>query len=34
MFPVRLTLLLSCAMHFDYYPHDEQTCHMAMESCK
>merc|ERR1719499_805157 len=32
MFHVRLTLLLSCAMHFDYYPHDEQTCHMAMES--
>lgn len=32
LYMVKLTLLLSCAMHFDYYPHDEQTCHMAMES--
>ena len=30
----RLTLLLSCAMNFHKYPHDEQLCKMSMESCK
>lgn len=30
----RLTLLLSCAMHFENYPHDEQICHLSMESRK
>ena len=30
----RLTLLLSCAMHFENYPHDEQICRLSMESCK
>lgn len=29
---VKLTLLLSCSMKFALYPHDEQNCHMAMES--
>ena len=28
----RLTLLLSCAMHFENYPHDEQICRLSMES--
>lgn len=30
----RLTLLLSCAMKFESYPHDTQTCTMKIESCK
>ena len=30
----RLTLLLSCAMHFENYPHDEQICRLSMESRK
>lgn len=30
----RLTLLLSCAMHFENYPHDEQNCKLSMESRK
>merc|ERR1712038_1932715 len=32
LYMVKLTLLLSCAMKFGYYPHDEQTCRMKMES--
>jgi len=31
---VKLTLLLSCAMHFENYPHDEQICKLSMESRK
>ena len=31
---LRLTLLLSCAMKFESYPHDEQVCMMSMESCE
>ena len=34
LYMVKLTLLLSCAMHFENYPHDEQTCKLSMESCK
>ncbi len=30
----RLTLLLSCAMKFNKYPHDEQLCKLSMESSK
>ena len=30
----RLTLVLSCPMHFKNYPHDTQTCHMQIESSK
>ena len=30
----RLTLLLSCSMKFASYPHDEQNCHLSMESCE
>ena len=29
-----MTLLLSCAMKFHKYPHDEQLCKMSMESSK
>jgi len=32
MYMVKLTLLLSCAMNFHKYPHDEQLCKMSMES--
>lgn len=32
MYMVKLTLLLSCAMKFHKYPHDEQLCKMSMES--
>ena len=30
----RLTLVLSCAMNFHYYPHDMQQCSMKIESCE
>lgn len=30
----RLTLVLSCAMKFEAYPHDTQICTMMIESCK
>ena len=30
----RLTLVLTCAMKFNKYPHDEQICKLSMESCK
>lgn len=30
----RLTLVLSCAMKFESYPHDIQVCSMMIESCK
>lgn len=30
----RLTLVLSCAMKFETYPHDTQYCSMMIESCK
>lgn len=30
----RLTLVLSCAMKFEIYPHDTQYCSMMIESCK
>jgi hypothetical protein len=30
----RLTLLLSCSMKFNAYPHDMQLCHLSMESCE
>lgn len=30
----RLTLVLSCAMKFESYPHDTQVCSMMIESCK
>lgn len=30
----RLTLVLSCAMKFESYPHDTQICSMMIESCK
>jgi len=30
----RLTLVLSCAMKFESYPHDTQICSMSIESCK
>ena len=33
-FLFRLTLVLSCPMHFKNYPHDTQTCHMQIESSK
>lgn len=29
----RLTLVLSCAMKFESYPHDTQICSMMIESC-
>lgn len=29
----RLTLVLSCAMKFESYPHDTQVCSMMIESC-
>lgn len=32
LYMVKLTLLLSCAMHFENYPHDEQICRLSMES--
>jgi len=32
LYMVKLTLLLSCAMHFENYPHDEQLCKLSMES--
>jgi len=32
LYMVKLTLLLSCAMHFQKYPHDEQLCKLSMES--
>lgn len=32
--PHRLTLVLSCAMKFESYPHDTQVCSMMIESCK
>jgi len=32
MYMVKLTLLLSCAMKFNKYPHDEQICKLSMES--
>lgn len=30
----RLSLVLSCAMKFESYPHDTQVCSMMIESCK
>lgn len=30
----RLTLVLSCAMKFESYPHDIQVCSMMIESCE
>lgn len=30
----RLTLVLSCAMKFETYPHDTQICSMMIESCE
>jgi hypothetical protein len=30
----RLTLVLSCAMKFESYPHDTQICTITIESCK
>ncbi|XP_055952516.1 glycine receptor subunit alpha-2-like [Argiope bruennichi] len=32
LYMVKLTLELSCAMKFEAYPHDTQTCSMKMES--
>ncbi|XP_054715970.1 glycine receptor subunit alpha-2-like [Uloborus diversus] len=32
LYMVKLTLLLSCAMKFESYPHDTQTCTMKIES--
>ncbi|XP_022244061.1 glycine receptor subunit alpha-3-like [Limulus polyphemus] len=32
LYMVKLTLLLSCAMVFETYPHDTQTCAMKIES--
>ncbi|KAG1677014.1 Glycine receptor subunit alpha-2 [Nymphon striatum] len=32
LYMVKLTLLLSCTMHFRAYPHDTQICTMKMES--
>ncbi len=34
LFMYRLTLVLSCAMNFKNYPHDEQTCNLKIESSK
>ena len=34
LFSARLTLLLSCSMKFNKYPHDEQLCRLSMESSK
>lgn len=31
---IRLTLVLSCAMKFESYPHDTQICSMMIESCE
>ncbi|GBM51949.1 Glycine receptor subunit alpha-3 [Araneus ventricosus] len=33
LYMVKLTLELSCAMKFEAYPHDTQTCSLKMESC-
>ncbi|XP_026833027.1 glycine receptor subunit alpha-4 isoform X1 [Drosophila erecta] len=30
----KLTLVLSCAMKFESYPHDTQICSMMIESCR
>ncbi|KAF0291513.1 Glycine receptor subunit alpha-2 [Amphibalanus amphitrite] len=32
LYMVKLTLVLSCAMNFHYYPHDMQQCSMKIES--
>lgn len=32
LYMVKLTLVLSCAMNFKNYPHDEQTCNLKIES--
>lgn len=32
LYMVKLTLVLSCPMHFKNYPHDTQTCRMQIES--
>ncbi|XP_076308661.1 glycine receptor subunit alpha-2-like [Tachypleus tridentatus] len=32
LYMVKLTLLLSCAMKFESYPHDTQTCSLKIES--
>ncbi|XP_037784640.1 glycine receptor subunit alpha-4-like, partial [Penaeus monodon] len=32
LYMVKLTLVLSCAMNFQIYPHDTQECHMKIES--
>ncbi|XP_069185760.1 gamma-aminobutyric acid receptor subunit delta-like [Procambarus clarkii] len=32
LYMVKLTLVLSCAMNFQMYPHDTQECHMKIES--
>nr|AOG14384.1 histamine receptor type 1 [Cancer borealis] len=32
LYMVKLTLVLSCAMNFQVYPHDTQECHMKIES--
>ncbi|XP_054715918.1 glycine receptor subunit alpha-2-like [Uloborus diversus] len=32
LYMVKLTLLLSCSMKFEAYPHDTQTCSMKIES--
>ncbi|CAB4058323.1 HCL [Lepeophtheirus salmonis] len=32
LYMVKLTLVLSCPMHFKNYPHDTQTCNLEIES--
>ncbi|XP_059090435.1 glycine receptor subunit alpha-4-like [Tigriopus californicus] len=32
LYMVKLTLVLSCPMHFNNYPHDTQTCNLEIES--
>ncbi|TRY70968.1 hypothetical protein TCAL_06650 [Tigriopus californicus] len=34
LYMVKLTLVLSCPMHFNNYPHDTQTCNLEIESSK
>ena len=33
-FHFRLTLKLSCLMKLEYFPLDEQVCHMNISTCK
>ncbi|XP_075145490.1 histamine-gated chloride channel subunit 1 isoform X2 [Haematobia irritans] len=33
LYMAKLTLVLSCAMKFESYPHDTQVCSMMIESC-